>query len=224
MKLCDYSGTHEETRNRVIQAAGEVFAEIGFERATVREICARAEANIAAVNYHFGDKVGLYSEVLKEAVRKNQQDVIADVQDIADPEQALRSFVGSMLSKMCKAERPHWHVRAMMHEMAQPTPALNEVVQHVIRPNSRVFCAIVGKLLNRPPDDEVTRLCAASIIGQVMHQIHAGPVIATLWPDLKVGPETLERIANHIADFSLAGLKQFRVPGGSAKPARRRSK
>ncbi len=224
MKACDDSGTHDETPHRVIQAAGEVFAEIGFERATVREICARAEANVASVNYHFGDKLGLYTEVLKEAVRTNQQDAISAVQDIADPEKALRAFVRGMLSKMCEADRPAWHVRAMMHELAQPTPALNEVVQHVMRPNARVLCAIAGKLLNRPPQDEVTRLCAASIIGQVVHQVHARPVFAMLWPDLKFGPETLEKIANHIADFSLAGLKPFRVPGASAKPTRRRSK
>ena len=59
--------TEQETRNRLLNAAGEVFAEKGFKSATVRAICDRAGANIAAVNYHFGDKEHLYSEVLRFA-------------------------------------------------------------------------------------------------------------------------------------------------------------
>lgn len=53
------------TRERILQAAAEVFADSGFERATVREICSRASVNVAAINYHFRDKENLYIEVLK---------------------------------------------------------------------------------------------------------------------------------------------------------------
>ena len=50
----------EGTHARLLEVAGQIFAEQGFQAAKVRNICARAKVNIAAVNYHFGDKLGLY--------------------------------------------------------------------------------------------------------------------------------------------------------------------
>src|SRR4029079_14401871 len=57
-----------ETRERVLDAAMRLFAARGFQHVTVREICAAAEANVAAVNYHFCDKLELYKDVLARAI------------------------------------------------------------------------------------------------------------------------------------------------------------
>jgi TetR/AcrR family transcriptional regulator, regulator of cefoperazone and chloramphenicol sensitivity len=213
----------DETRARIIGAAGEVFAETGFDKATVREICARAQANIAAVNYHFRDKLGLYSEVLKTAACNGRADV-DEAQALADPERALGHFIHGMFRRMHQADRPSWYARVMLHELAQPTDALDMVIEQMIRPNSRILCAIVGKILDRPPDDETTRLSAASVIAQVVHHVHAKPVIQKLWPGLKSSPEAQEMIANHITEFSLAALHALRRKNAPAKHSARRSK
>ncbi len=63
-----------ETRTRVLTAAARLFAASGFKKVTVREICRAASANVAAVNYHFGDKLGLYREVLGKAIETMQGD------------------------------------------------------------------------------------------------------------------------------------------------------
>ena len=57
-----------ETRERVLKAAAQLFADRGFKKVTVRDICRGARANVAAVNYHFGGKGGLYREVLQLAI------------------------------------------------------------------------------------------------------------------------------------------------------------
>ena len=62
-----------DTRERLIEAAGQLFADHGFRKVTVREICRVAHANVAAVNYHFGDKLGLYREVLDTAIAAQQE-------------------------------------------------------------------------------------------------------------------------------------------------------
>ena len=59
------AGAVDNTRTRLLKAAAEVFAEHGYENATIRQICTRADANVALVNYHFGDKLELYTEVLR---------------------------------------------------------------------------------------------------------------------------------------------------------------
>ena len=67
----------QETRQRVLEAAAHLFALRGFKKVTIRAICAAAHANVAAVNYHFGDKLGLYREVLEMAIAVMQQTTAA---------------------------------------------------------------------------------------------------------------------------------------------------
>jgi AcrR family transcriptional regulator len=90
------------TREKLLEAAAEVFAETGYYGATVRQICARAGANIALVNYHFGDKMGLYTEVLQKSVRTGHVNAIRSALDQnGPPEDILRAIVRARMSGMC---------------------------------------------------------------------------------------------------------------------------
>ena len=203
----------DDTRARLLAAGGEVFAEHGFQAATVRDICTRAGANIAAVNYHFRDKAGLYLAVLRHSMSAGGG--LPEPRDAAllaeTPEQALRLMISAMLLRMHypSTERA-CHLRIMVHEMAQPTDALPRVVEEIMRPNYVAMRQILARLLNRPADDDVTRLCAHSIIGQVVHYAHAVPVINLLWPELRTTPERLNAIAAHISDFSLSAIQHYK--------------
>jgi AcrR family transcriptional regulator len=126
------------TRSRLIAAAGEVFAAQGFQKATVREICSRAGANIAAVNYHFGDKTELYLAVIRESVSAAVEDQRA-LSATDAPEDQLSGIVAAMLGKMsADVKRPAWHFRIMAHEMVAPTPVFARVVDEV---RSTTACA-----------------------------------------------------------------------------------
>ena len=199
-----------DTRTKLLDAAGQVFAESGFQAATVREICARAGVNIALVNYHFGDKLELYTEVLRHSVGAPGNGIINQAIDsAAPPEEAFRELIHAMLLRVCRADRPGWHYRLMMHEFAQHTPAMASVINETMRPVYDRLRALIGSMLDLPPDHDQVRLSTHSVVAQVVHYAHARHVVSRLWPELELNPERIAQIATHIADFSLAGIRHI---------------
>ena len=121
-----------------------------------------------------------------------------------------------MLLRVCRADRPGWHFRLMMHEFAQPTPAMASVIDETMRPVYDRFRELIGSMLDLPPDHDQVRLSTHSVIAQVVHYAHARHVVSRVWPELELNPERIEQIAAHIADFSLAGLRQCAAAAPSA--------
>jgi TetR/AcrR family transcriptional regulator, regulator of cefoperazone and chloramphenicol sensitivity len=199
----------DATRTKLLQAATDVFAEQGFHAATVREICTRADVNVAAINYHFRDKLGLYFEVLRQSIAAIDPSSMREaVKKCKSPEDALRLMISGMLQKMSTAERGAGIVRIVMHEFARPSPALPHVIEEVMRPNYRALSGILGRILDLDPDDRTTRLCAHSVVGQIVHYALARPVIERLWPEFEWTSKNLERVANHVTEFTLDSLKK----------------
>jgi AcrR family transcriptional regulator len=197
------------TRDKLIEAAGHVFAERGYRAATIREISRRAGANVAAVNYTFGDKMGLYTEVLRQSVHAAKTAAMKAAMDSShSPEDTIRGVIRARLMSLCQEKRPDWHFRLVMHEFSHPTPAMGRVVDEGMRPIYERMRKAVGDIIGLPPDHETTRLSLNSIIGQILFYTFSRPVLAHLQPELKLTPNQLDRIADHIADFSLAYLKK----------------
>lgn len=208
----------DATAEKLIEAAGQVFAGVGFQAATVRDICGKAGANVAAVNYHFGDKVGLYLAVLSSSFCMREHELAREALSIGGaPEERFRHFVRMFCQRMFDPERPSWYMKIIAHELAQPTPALGQVVGEVILPNYQRLCALIGELIGRPALDDATRRCVHSVMGQIMHYSQGRAVIAHLWPRLEFTPKRIDELAEHIAAFSLAGFA-----ASAKKPAKKR--
>ena len=201
----------DATRHQLLEAAGAVFAETGFRAATVREICRRAGANIAAVNYHFGDKEKLYAEVLRysqqKAVEKNPP--LLGVSPNAAPEKKLQAFVLSLLLRIFDKGSAAWHGKLMVREMIEPTAALDLLVEERIRPMFEQLREIIAALLDCPADDQRVRLCSLSVVSQCVFYKHSQPVILRLFPKQTFEPAEIDRLAEHITHFSLAAMKHL---------------
>lgn len=214
----------DPTREKLLDVAGRIFADRGYRAATIREICDAAGANVAAVNYHFGDKLGLYAEVVHESLRTAELEAIRNALDqAAPPDMILRSIIHVRLHSICRRDRPDWYFRILAHELAEPTSALRQLINKVGRPIFARLLELIGGMMGLPADDDKTRLCAISVMGQILAYVFSLPLISGVWPELKMTPEQVGRIADHIADFSLAYIRSF-SPGTRRATRARKSR
>jgi TetR/AcrR family transcriptional regulator, regulator of cefoperazone and chloramphenicol sensitivity len=202
--------SEENTRDKILNAAGEIFAEYGFEGATIRAITERAEVNVAAVNYHFRDKAELYNRVLVDAcsARAAWHDVMAEAAD--SPEERLRSLIAHFLEYMLGPNRPAWKRRLMAREMANPTTALDELVEKNIRPFRDEFLApTLSELTGGRFSRRQLSYIGSSVMGQCLYFHQSRPIIERLNPDFKIGEAEIEEITDHITRFSLAAIAEL---------------
>lgn len=194
----------EQTRARLLEAAREVFSQCGFQGATVREICRRADANVAAVNYHFGSKDDLFAE----ALNFNQLKALQTENATADkcPQKRLRLFVRDFMLMLLDEKNASRQCRMMARELADPTPALDKIVTEAIAPLHEFLGRLVREIVGDKVSETERRRCVYSLLGQCVFYRNSHPVLQRLTPELRYDRAEIEAIALHIADFSLAAL------------------
>jgi TetR/AcrR family transcriptional regulator, regulator of cefoperazone and chloramphenicol sensitivity len=195
-----------ETYDRLLEVAARLFAARGFKDVTIREICRAARANVAAVNYHFGDKLGLYREVLNKAIETMQATTEAARQAGTglDAEQKLRAYVRVFLQRTAAQSGDSWIHQLMLREMADPTPAIELVFEQVIRPRVAYLSEVVAEVLDVSASDEQVLRSVMSIQSQC-HAAMPNPLSKRLMRNL-TADATLDDLAEHIAQCSLGGL------------------
>jgi len=196
-----------ETRQRLLQAAIMLFADHGYKNTSVRDICELAGTNVASVNYHFRDKLGLYEEVITMAAdamdRSKQQALDADAG--GTPEQRLRDYIRHMVRRVMGEEK-NWLVDLIGREMAEPSPAFRLIVEKGILPSGRRLAQLVSEVSGVLADDPRTQFCAGMVHAQCFFFSGAKPVLKCMDPKLEFTSEYVDGIARQIAEFSLAGI------------------
>lgn len=206
-----------ETRKRLLQAAGEVFAARGYREATVGEICRRARANAAAINYHFKDKQSLYVEVWRrsaeEAVRLYPLD--GGVPAGAPVRERLRGFLIALLKRMMDRGRLGMFHRLRMMEMAHPTGLIDRVRWQAIRPMREYIHELLKELLGPGVTERELNYCEMNLVGPcLMAQMTCQRNLPGTDPASDLDAESF---AAHCTEFLMAGL-----PAVRAKRSRRR--
>ena len=195
------------TSDRLLATAGEVFAEQGFHRATIRQITDRAGANVAAINYHFRDKAELYAAVLRTCHCAATELGGPCSFETGKPAEQLRAFIDWFLQRLLHPARPRWHGVLMAREMAEPTGALASLIEEVTRPQVVELRRILVGLGADAIGEERLTLLGLSIVGQCLFHVNNQPFIAALAPKFRKAPPSIETLVSHIHAFSLAGVR-----------------
>jgi AcrR family transcriptional regulator len=201
-----------KTAKSLLAAASDVFAKKGYRDATIAEICERAKANIAAVNYHFGDKETLYTEAWRysfsESVKVHPPD--GGVSDAAPPEERLRGQVVALLRRIADEDNREFFI--VQKELANPTGLLNKVMRVELRPLQERMEILIRELLDPHVSDMQVRFCEISIISQCI-----SPMVVRKRhkekredKDSPPGVDDIEAYSKHVVEFSLAGIRAVR--------------
>ncbi|MFZ0963398.1 MAG: CerR family C-terminal domain-containing protein [Terriglobia bacterium] len=200
-----------ETRTRVLKAAARLFAERGFNHVSVRDICQEAGANVASVNYHFGDKLGLYRELIG-TMAEGMNDAKASAFAAAEgrpSEDQLRAYIHRFLHQLLDTNpgEESYLDKIVAREMTEPTAALDLIIAKGIKPASDRLSRLVSEFLGLPTDHSHVLLSMSAIQGLCLWYRSSRTVAERMFPEIQFTPERIEYLAEFIADFSLAGLR-----------------
>ncbi|MGH8174753.1 MAG: TetR/AcrR family transcriptional regulator [Steroidobacter sp.] len=195
------------TRQQLLEAAGAVFAEHGYVKATSKEICARAQANIAAVNYHFGGKDGLYAAVLEEAHARlvSVEAVAAAAQSSIDPRIKLRMLLTRIVGEVAKRDQAAWELRVLSREVLSQSPLMSGLINNQIAPKARFMRAILAQIMDLPAEHPTVSRTLLSVMGPFLLLLIANrTLLQKVAPSLEPDADGL---TEHMATFALAGMQ-----------------
>ncbi|MBA1155804.1 TetR/AcrR family transcriptional regulator [Microvirga mediterraneensis] len=203
------------TKAQLLEAAGMVFAEKGFDRATAKEIAERAGANAASVNYYYGGIEGLYEEVLVTAHHRivSYQALAAVMAGDADPRQKLRGLIELIIRTVTGPASSSWAVRVLTREVLAPSPYINALRQKEIEPKKLLVFGLVSELLGLPREHPiVARACVSIAAPCIMLLVADRHLVAQLFPALGADAANAQALADHMVQFALGGLAALAHP------------
>jgi len=194
-------------RLRLLDAAGAAFAASGFAGASVRDISSAAGANIAAINYYFGDKERLYAEAVKFACdRSSAKYPMPDWPIGTPPWQRLQDFIDTFVHRLLDADNKPWQTQLIMRELAQPTSACAEWIRDYVRPLAETLKAILAELAPTGTSEDQLYLIGFSIVSQCLYYRQNRPIGEQLMGAERFAKLTPDTITRHIIRFTGAAL------------------
>lgn len=200
---------NDDTPTRILQTAGPIFANHGYQGTTVRDICQQANVNLAAINYHFRDKESLYIETVRLA-HQNQtaKYPLTEWDEGTPPASKIRDFVTMLLNRMVGGdESERWQTELIFRELTQPSAACASLGAEYFRPNMEVLLSILGEVF-LPEVPAYERLQVAfSIVGQCLFYratLHSISIMVP--PEEQQKHFRIEQLADQITKFSIAAL------------------
>jgi AcrR family transcriptional regulator len=201
---------NDVTRERLLNVAEALFAQRGYHGVSVREITTDAKSNLAAVNYHFGNKKNLYVEVFKARwvprARRMQKGFRESLgrEPVTSPTQVVRALAKAFLEGPLSDEERVRHHQLIARELGEPTEAFELLAKDVMRPFFRELAQMLRKFLPEAPEESMM-LNMLSIFAQVLYFNFARFPVTRITGQ-EYDPAFKARLVEHITEFSVKGL------------------
>jgi AcrR family transcriptional regulator len=198
----------EFTRQALLDHATNVFAERGFDSASVREITRRAETNQAAINYHFGGKGSLYLEVLKLAVSALGDASLLDEDTIerVPRDEAVRLFIRQQVTPLLKHGQISRYLRIFAWETLAPTPVYRDFIASEKLPVLDLAERIVRRFLPAAASRAEITVATIWLTQQVAPFIRHFDALSKPPLNLKLDHRFIENLAADLGRMAVAGL------------------
>ena len=206
------SNEKKTTKDKLVEAACEVFSEKGYRDSTIADICSLSGCNIAAVNYHFGDKEKLYACAWRHAFDTSLKAYPPDggLPEDAPAAEKLRVRINSLINRILDNGKVGYFSRMLFAEMANPTNAIDSVIEEAVMPQRQKMRQIISELLGKAATEENVCLCAICIMNICStFAVHNCLRKKLFMPDGKMSIDK-KRLAEHIYTFAIGGIDECR--------------
>ncbi len=208
------SNANKGVRDRLLDAAEELFCEHGFEGTSIRDIAASADCNIASVNYYFGGKEKLYEEVWRRHLIPMRDTRIVSINKVMTEsdgkpklEELLKTFADAFIGPMVDDNKSRQFGILMAREWIDRRLPANMFLDDVIKPT---MTAMRNALVNACPglDESRVPLVVLSIAGQLVQLVHVKAILEQV-SDSALPVFNLAEAIDHIVKFSAAGIRAY---------------
>jgi AcrR family transcriptional regulator len=194
----------EESRNRIVMAALQLFAEHGYTRTSTRQIAKEAKVNISAIAYYFGDKAGLYRTVFDESYGTVDDDIAHLSNENLTLEQALSGLFQGFIIPLKQGNVAKLRVRLHMREMVEPTGIWDKEIENGIAPYHQALVRLLQKHLGLAKVDEDLHRLAQCIVAMGVHLFTGRDVIERITPELTATHKALDIMHDRLTFFAVS--------------------
>ena len=200
-------------RDRLMQEAMRLFGERGFAVVTTREICAAAGVNPGAIHYHFGDKDGLYAEVLRVPVQQMQQQLVAFDEAGLSLHESICRFLRPFLfdDGACSAQ-------LFFREMQAPSPIFMDTVAREVGPIFDRFARVLARHAGLAEPTAAIHQLAMGLQAMAHDYSMTRPMLDAFHPELLADDPQLEQTCARLADWGCALVDYERAQHAAKSP------
>lgn len=199
----------EQTKASLVQAAGELFAERGYNGVTARQVVSRAGVSLGGIPYHFGSMEALYRETLIEACKASAgSEHFKTLANASTPQEALHLAVVMLLEGYSAVDVP-WQVKLIEREFLEPSDMFRDVIRLKLRPDWEWLCGIVGRAVDLPVDSEAVAFGAITMHTLASTFLTYRRSINELAPALLNHTEQLDKLATVLTSLTMDAVQRY---------------